>query len=159
MLFILVRPSAGSLLDIGHTSTMNHLRLAQLLAFVAGLLDFGTGLGLTFMPAKILPLMLVPVPSEEALTYLRFVGAFVAAVGASYLWALLRGGVSRLRGVFEFTVLFRFASGLFAACAIARGWLTMSWATVPAADFALIGLQLWLLAKLIATDNSAHRTS
>ncbi len=133
---------------------MNHLRLARRLALVAGLLDFSTGLGLALLPTKILPLMLAPIPGDEALIYLRFVGTFVAAVGASYLWALLRGDVARLRGVFEFTLLFRFATGLFAAIAITRGWLAPTWTSVPVVDFALIGLQLWLLPKLSTTDSN-----
>ena len=132
--------------------TTNPARYARLLALVAGLLDFGTGLGLVFFPTEILPLMRVQIPTEDALVYLRFVGAFVAAVGASYLWAIVRCGVERLRNILEFTILFRLAAGTFSAVAIARGWLSPAWASVPATDFALIGIQLWLIAKLPAQD-------
>jgi hypothetical protein len=131
---------------------MNYLRFARRLALGAGLLDFGTGLGLAFLPAKVLPLMRVPTPSDEALVYLRFVGVFVAAVGASYLLAIPGGRRSRLRSILEFTLIFRLAAGVFATVAIGNGWLALAWAGVPAADFALLGIQLWLIAKLPADD-------
>jgi hypothetical protein len=131
---------------------MNHVRLARLLALAAGLLDSGSGLGFAFFPTQTLTLMRTSVAAEEALVYVRFVGAFVAAVGVSYLWALFRGDLNRLRGVLEFTLIFRLATGVFATAAIARGWLTPTWASVPTADFALIGIQLWLLTKLPTHD-------
>jgi len=131
---------------------MNYVRFARLLALVAGLLDFGAGLGLVFLPGAVLPRMGISVPVGDALVYLRFVGAFVAAVGTSYLSALLLGGIPRLRGVLEFTMPFRMATGLFSVVAIARGWLTTAWAGVPASDFALIGIQLWLITKLPPYD-------
>jgi hypothetical protein len=138
---------------------MNHVSLARLLALAAGLLDFGTGIGLVFLPAKILPLLRVPIPTNEALVYLRFVGAFVTAVGASYLLALVRGGVAWLRTLFEFTLPFRFATGIFSGIAVARGWLAIPWASVAATDFALIGIQLWLLPKLQIPDVTSSPSS
>ncbi len=138
---------------------MNHVRLARLLALTAGLLDFGSGLGFAFSPAQTLTLMGAPVATDEALVYVRFVGTFVLAVGASYLWALIRSDVMRLRAVLEFTLLFRLAAGVFCAAAIARGMLTLSWASVPAADFTLIGIQLWLLTKLPTHDGPSSSPS
>ena len=136
---------------------MPTLKIARLLALIAGSLDFCTGLGLVFLPKQILPLMRVDIPAGEALVYLRFVGAFVGAVGACYLWALVRGGLDRLRHTLELTILFRLSAGAFSATAIGLGWLSFAWASVPATDFALVGLQLWLVKKLIASD--AHPTS
>jgi hypothetical protein len=92
------------------------------------------------------------VPGAEALIYLRWVGAFVAAVGASYLIALVIGGGARLRAVFEFTIVFRLAAGVFSAVAIARGWLAPVWVSVPLADFALAAVQAWLLRKGVGRD-------
>ena len=130
---------------------MNHVRFAQFLALVAGLLDFGVGLGLVFLPVKVLPLMGTPTPSDEALVYLRFVGAFVAAVGASYLWALRRrldsGDATLLRSTLEITIIFRLAAGSFSAWALLQGWLVSAWASVPATDFALAIAQGWLLSR------------
>jgi hypothetical protein len=127
---------------------MNYDRLARFFALAAGLLDFGSGVGLALAPAKVLPLLRMPAPTAEALVYLRFVGAFVTAVGVSYLLALVLGGIGRLCAVFEFTLVFRFATGIFVAIAVARDWLAFPWASVIATDFALIGIQLWLLPKL-----------
>jgi H+/Cl- antiporter ClcA len=134
-------------------------KIARLLALVAGSLDFCTGLGLVLLPQQILPLMHVEIPPAEALVYLRFVGAFVGAVGACYLWALVRGGMDRLRSTLELTILFRLSAGAFSATAIGLGWLSLAWASVPVTDFALVGLQLWLVSKLTSHDGHAASSS
>jgi hypothetical protein len=128
--------------------------LARLLALGAGALDFITGLGLVFFPSALLTLMRVPVPSDEALVFLRFVGAFVAAVGASYLWAWLQRRAHHLRAVFTFTIFFRLAAGGFSAVAIARGWLSPAWISVPLTDLSLVAVQLWLLRQPIWSDET-----
>ncbi|MFT3869080.1 MAG: hypothetical protein QM715_11535 [Nibricoccus sp.] len=133
--------------------------IARLLALVAGALDLCTGLGLVFFPRLVLPLMRVATPEGEALVYLRFVGAFVGAVGACYLWALVRGGPDRLRLTLELTILFRISAGAFSGTAIALGWLSFAWISVPATDFALVGFQLWLVKKLAASNASAVNSS
>lgn len=127
--------------------TTSTLRWARWLALGAGAMDFATGLGLVFTPAHVLPLMRVAVPSGDGLVFLRWTGAFVGAVGASYLLALIRGGGARLRAVLEFTLLFRLAAGGFSAAAIGLGWLPSAWASVPAADLALAAAQVWLLRR------------
>ncbi len=88
-------------------------RLAWWLALGAGAADFCSGLGLAFVPAHVLPLMGLSVPGAEALIWLRWVGAFVWAVGASYLLALALGGEARLRTLLELTIPFRFSAGVF----------------------------------------------
>lgn len=126
-------------------------RLAAGLALAAGAMDFSTGLGLVFAPALLLPLMGVAVPGAEALVFLRFTGAFVAAVGASYLWSLLAwrrtGSPALLRACLALTIGFRLAAGGYVAGACARGWLGAAWLSVTATDGALVALQAWLLAK------------
>jgi hypothetical protein len=128
---------------------MNFLTLtaARRLALVAGAMDFATGLGLVCVPTWLLPLMRVAVPQGDGLVFLRWVGAFVGAVGASYLWAWLRGGAGRLRTVLEVTILFRLAAGGFSAVAIARGWLPLAWVSVPVTDLTLVVVQGWLLRR------------
>lgn len=125
---------------------MNATRLARWLALGAGAMDFATGLGLVFAPAIALALMRVAVPAGEALIFLRWVGAFVAAVGATYLWGAWECR-RLLRPVLELTVPFRFAAGTFSLVAIARGWLSPAWMSVPATDFVLVALQVALLMK------------
>ncbi len=66
------------------TKTINQLAVG--LSFTAGALDFCTGLGFIGAPALMLHLMGVKKVYGD-LVYLRFVGAFVLAVGTSYLWA------------------------------------------------------------------------
>ncbi len=124
----------------------SQLRPAQLLALAAGSLDFATGLALAFAPAFTLRLMLITDPlGPEAQIYLRFVGAFVAAVGFSYLYALARGTVADLRAAFVFTIPFRLSAGVFTSIALALHWLPLPWLSVPVTDFALVVLQLYLL--------------
>lgn len=117
------------------------------LALGAGGLDLATGLGLVVAPAFVLGLMGAAAPGPEALVYLRWIGAFVAAVGFSYLWALGRRDVALLRHTLELTIWFRLAAGLYSAWAIATGRLPVIWASVPATDFALAAAQGWLLRR------------
>lgn len=114
-------------------------RVARRLALVSGALDFCTGLGVVFAPALLLRLMGVPGASEEATVYLRFIGTFV--------WALGRGEAALLRSTLELTVWFRLAVGGYSSFAIARGWLSPLWLSVPAADFAFAFAQIWLLRR------------
>lgn len=132
---------------------MNPKRIDQLalwLATGAGALDFSTGLGLIAAPQAMLGLMGVKHFFGD-LIYLRFVGAFVFAVGASYLWALARrkasGDPALLRATLEITIIFRLAAGVFTAWAILDGWLAPAWASVPVTDFLLAATQGWLLRQ------------
>lgn len=125
-------------------------RLAGLLASGAGLLDFFSGFGLISAPQLMLRLLGVTEVFGD-LVYLRFVGAFVAAVGFSYLWAIRRwkgdGDRALLRATLEITIIFRLASGAFVAWAILRGWLVPAWSVVTLADFVIVVAQGWLLAR------------
>lgn len=126
-------------------------RIALGLSLGAGALDFGTGLGLVAAPALVLALMGVAPVGAEAETFLRWVGAFVGAVGASYLWAVWRwrasGNPALLRATLELTVIFRLAAGGFSAWALATGRLPLLWVSVPVTDFALAAAQVWLLRR------------
>lgn len=129
----------------------NFNRLAVWLALGAGVLDFTTGHGLLYTPEFTLRLMRVAPLSAEALIYLRMIGAFVSAVGFSYLWALLRwkisGDSTLLRSTLELTIWFRLAVASYSSFAIARGWLSSLWLSVPATDFVLAAAQTWLLRR------------
>ena len=124
------------------------LRRARWLALLVGLMDAGTGLGLLIAPGLVLKLMLVPAPVEEAWIFVRWVGVFVAAVGASYLWALWRGGVTRLIVVLECTLLFRTAVAIFVLAAWHLDALSTAWLSVAATDLAVAALQALLLEQL-----------
>jgi len=131
---------------------LHWMRVARPVALFAGAMDFLTGLGLVFDPVVTLRLMFVPPPADAALVYVRFVGAFVAAVGASYLIALLRGGSERLREVFASTTVFRLAAGLFTGVAVATHQLSPPWLLVTATDLALVVGQQWLLRQQDSHD-------
>lgn len=127
-------------------------RIARFYAIVAGASDFFTGVGLVFLPEVVLPLMGVPGIEHDALVFLRWVGAFVGAMGLNYWWALLRPSVG-LRAVLELTILFRLAAGVFSAVAIMRGWLGPAWWSVPATDLIFAGVQVWLLREGAGRDD------
>lgn len=131
---------------------MTPTRLARWLLLGAGMMDAATGLGLAFAPAATLALMGAMLPGGEALVFLRWVGAFVTAVGATYLWGWLHGR-RLLRPVLELTLVFRLAAGVFSAVAIARGWLAPVWLSVPVTDLALVCVQVILLAKGAGRDD------
>jgi len=122
-------------------------QVAVWLALGAGGLDLATGLGLVLAPTLVLQLMGVAPPGAEALVYLRWIGALVGTVGFSYLWALGRRDVTRLRHTLELTVWFRLAAGGYSAWALATGALSPGWASVPATDFLLAAAQVWLLRR------------
>lgn len=128
------------------------LRIARVYAALVGAMDFATGLALVSVPAFTLAQMGAAVPGAEALGFVRFVGAFVAVVGASYLVALARGGVSRLRGALEFTLLARAGAGAFTGIAVAAGLFDSAWTIVAATDLACVAVQAWMLAKGIEGD-------
>ena len=121
--------------------------LARMLALIAGGMDLATGVGLVFAPAWTLGWMQVTPPGVEALIFLRWVGAFVGAVGASYLVAWGRGGALCLREVFISTLWFRAAAGGYCLAEVLAGGLEVRWLVVAATDFTLVGAQILLLRR------------
>ena len=86
------------------------------------------------VPTLVLKLMGATLLGAAELVYLRWIGAFVAAVGFSYLWPLIRSEVTLLRA------------------ATARGPSRREcchciWVSVPVTDFALAAAQVWLLRR------------
>lgn len=121
--------------------------LVRGLAGGAGALDFGTGIALVVSPGAVQALMGVAPLGPEALVFLRWVGAFVAAVGFSYLWAVVRGDAARLRHTLEFTIWFRLAAGGYSAWAVATGVLSPRWVGVPVTDLGLAAVQAWWVVR------------
>ena len=130
---------------------MHPTHLARWFALGAGALDCTMGASLLVGPALTLRVMGANVPGAEALLYVRLVGVLVAAVGASYLWALWRP-VERLRVVLGATIIFRVGTGSYTAAAVLLGAWSGAWLQVTLADFALVAAQVWLLAKGAGRD-------
>ena len=120
-----------------------------LVSLLAGGGDFATGVLLVLFPATALKWMSLPPIDDPVL--LQFVGVFVACVGASYLAGLASwvrsGSCMRLRGVWELTILFRLAAGIFGAVEIGRGGLPWAWISVPLTDWTWALLQAFLLRR------------
>ena len=116
--------------------------VVPLISFAAGAMDFSTGVLLIAAPQLTFRLMGLTAVSDLPLA--RFIGAFVAAVGALYLWALYRG---KLRLAWEFTALVRSFIGCFAGLSVVLGSLEHGWVTVAITDLGLAGLQIYFLWK------------
>jgi len=125
-------------------------RQVETFSWAVGLLDGCTGLALVVAP--VLTVGLFGVSDAPADTvFLRFVGAFVGAVGAAYLLPFLLDReyrLERLRTIFEITALLRLAVALFIGGSLLSGVLSLPWITVMATDLALASAQLWWLRQL-----------
>lgn len=119
-------------------------RFAQL----AGGCDALTGLGLVAAPAAVLASMGLPAPAPEVVPWLRWVGAFVFAVGASYWLPFALGDVARrLPVVLEVTALVRGVVALAVLAQVASGALSAGWMVVAIVDSALAVVQVVLLVR------------
>ncbi len=121
-------------------------------SLAVGLGDAATGLALIAAPIWTLARMgISTVPAEPI--FIRWIGAFVLAIGLSYLYPFLqRGGASarlgeRLATVFEVTTLARGLVAVVAGTAIAGGLLERGWLGVPLFDAAVAATQIVLLRR------------
>lgn len=134
-------------MQVNSTPSINRRIALILISLAAGGGDFASGLLLALAPE--LALRAMGVPAMQELVLLQFVGVFVACVGASYLLGLWdwrqTGTPSRLRGVWELTILFRLAAGTFVAVEIFAGKLPLAWISIPLTDWTWAILQAALL--------------
>ena len=125
---------------------MNIWRFHRFYQLAAGACDTATGLLLIFFPAFTLRRMGIrEIP--EALVFVSFIGAFVFAVGISYL-AFSRlprsaRGVAIAETAWLITGLERGCVGLFVAWACVRHSLEWAWITVSVVDLTLATFQIW----------------
>jgi hypothetical protein len=132
---------------------MNRLRstpLARALAWSVGAVDLGAGGAMVLAPQWAFARVGLTAPGDDTLVFVRFLGAMVAAVGASYWWGV--SSPHRLRPMLAMTIVFRLAAGGFAAAGLALGWLEGPWLAVPVVDFALVATQLVLLQNGAGRD-------
>lgn len=121
-------------------------------SLAVGLCDAATGLALIATPLWTLGLMGIAAPPAEPV-FVRWIGAFVLAVGLSYIYPfLLRDGGTarlgeRLATVFEVTALARALVAVVAGAAIGSGLLERAWLGVPLFDAAVAAIQIVLLRR------------
>lgn len=121
---------------------MKSLLLAYQL--VAGFSDTSTGAALIIAPVFTLRQMRLGAPAD-ALPFLSFIGAFVLAVGLSYLYgaSLVRraGCSSRLEAVWLVTAFVRSSVAIFVVAAFISGALATGWLVIAFFDGACVLIQ------------------
>lgn len=116
-------------------------------------MDSCSGLLLMIVPALALGLMGVPLPLDEALVFIRFIGAFVFGVGMLYLFTALifvwfpnSVSLCLMLGV---TAWLRLVVFVFTMLAILLGELSWAWWSVPFSDGLLALLQCAFIWKIL----------
>lgn len=104
---------------------------------VAGFSDTSTGALLIVAPLFTLRMLGLVVPAD-ATPFLSFIGAFVLAVGLSYLYGALlvrrAGGVQRLEAVWLLTAIIRSSVAIFVLAAVLNGSLAPGWLAIAIFD-------------------------
>jgi hypothetical protein len=110
----------------------------------AGISDTSTGALLMAAPVFTVRTMGISVPNE-ATPFLSFIGAFVLAVGLSYLYGALlvrrAGGVQRLEAVWLLTAITRSSVAIFVVGAVASRTLPSGWLSVAIFDGFCVAIQ------------------
>ena len=110
----------------------------------AGISDTFTGVLLMAVPVFTVRTMGIPVPHDAA-PFLSFIGAFVLAVGFSYLYGALlvrrTGGAPRLETVWLLTAITRSSVAIFVLGAVASRTLSPGWLSVAAFDGLCVAIQ------------------
>jgi len=104
---------------------------------VAGVSDTSTGALLIAAPVFTIRMMGLSVP-HDATPFLSFIGAFVLAVGLSYLYGALlvrrTGAVARLEAVWLITAIIRSSVAIFVFGAVVNGTLAPGWLSIAIFD-------------------------
>jgi hypothetical protein len=104
---------------------------------IAGVSDASTGALLIAAPVFTVRMMGLSVP-RDATPFLSFIGAFVLAVGLSYLYGALlihrNGGIPRLEAVWLLTAIIRSSVAIFILAAVLSGTLPAGWLTIAVFD-------------------------
>jgi hypothetical protein len=121
---------------------------------IAGASDTSTGALLIAAPVFTVRMMGLSVPND-ATPFLSFIGAFVLAVGLSYLYGALLvrrpGGEPRLEAVWLLTAIIRSSVAIFVLGAVLNGTLAPGWLTIAIFDGICVLIQArglrrgWLL--------------
>jgi hypothetical protein len=111
---------------------------------IAGASDTSTGALLIAAPVFTLRMMGVSVP-YDATPFLSFIGAFVLAVGLSYLYGALlvrrTGGMPRLEAVWLLTAIIRSSVAIFVLGAVLNHTLAPAWLSIAVFDGICVVIQ------------------
>ena len=111
---------------------------------IAGVSDASTGALLIAAPVFTIRMMGLSVP-RDATPFLSFIGAFVLAVGISYLYGAMlihrAGGVPRLEAVWLLTAIIRSSVAIFVLAAVLNGTLAAGWLTIAIFDGICVCIQ------------------
>lgn len=124
-------------------------RIVFWLCLGAFAMDSGTGVSLLFAPLFTLNLMGVDTAGVPEV-YIRYIGAFVFAVGTLYGWALSslrKGRLIEWRTLWLATAWARVCVGVSVATLILSGSLEAAWWSVPGADLGLALCQVLTAGK------------
>jgi hypothetical protein len=117
---------------------------------IAGVSDASTGALLIAAPVFTVRMMGLSVP-RDATPFLSFIGAFVLAVGLSYLYGALlihrNGGIPRLEAVWLLTAIIRSSVAIFILAAVLSGTLPAGWLTIAVFDGICVLIQARGLRK------------
>ena len=122
-------------------------RWLLLYQITAGSSDAATGILLMVAPALTLELMHVTV-LPAPIVFMRYIGIFVAAVGASYLWTIARYPLSRRFALawssqWQVTALIRLSIALFLLVESVFSDMEHAWLLIAAFDGLLAGVQIF----------------
>ncbi|MGA8087803.1 MAG: hypothetical protein WCA10_10875 [Terracidiphilus sp.] len=111
---------------------------------ITGVSDASTGALLIAAPVFTVRMMGLSVPRDAA-PFLSFIGAFVLAVGLSYLYGAMlihrTGGVPRLEAVWLLTAIIRSSVAIFVVAAVLNGTLALGWITIAIFDGICVCIQ------------------
>src|SRR5579863_3338673 len=117
---------------------------------IAGVSDASTGALLIAAPVFTIRMMGLSVP-RDATPFLSFIGAFVLAVGISYLYGAMlihrTGGVPRLEAVWLLTAIIRSSVAIFVLAAVLNGTLAAGWLTIAIFDGICVCIQARVLRR------------
>jgi hypothetical protein len=136
------------------SNSHKHRLFVYIFSLLAGAMDSTTVLFLIVAPETTLKWMGISSPGYS-LELIRFIGAFVLAVGSIYLWALWwsqkHSSWTILIHAWMGTAWVRICVGVVTSLMIFEGSLSSEWASVPVIDFIFAIFQIsWVSSRVSA---------
>jgi len=122
---------------------MNRLKFLYLWSVGVGAMDAATGLLLIFAPARVLKMLFIAAPPQEAWVFLSWMGVFITGVGLSYGYVFK--GAREAEVAWRITAKIRLLVGAFLCWKICTGDLAPAWVLVACTDLAVAAGQMIFL--------------